>query len=363
MKFYDPVKVYEDTDCVSKHAGELASLGKHALIVTGKHSSRLNGSLTDVMRALSSHGVICDIYDEVKQNPDVESVMAARDLGLSKGADFVIGIGGGSPMDAAKAVALMIKHKDCDPEFLYDTSKADITDALPLAAVPTTCGTGSEVTAVSVLEIKERRSKQSIKHKFFFDLALLDPKYLMSMPKSVLRTTAVDALCHLTESRINSTATSFSIMTNRMGFELWRSARDIISGDEDMSPEGAQALLEASTMGGMSIVQTDTSVPHGLSYRVTIMGGVPHGRACGYFLPNYIEHADREVRREVLSAMGFSDTDYLREFYVKLFGETSVSEEVLEAAVDDVMKNSTGKLALCPFKCDYETLREIAGLK
>lgn len=364
MKYFDPVKIFEDIDCVTKHSSELASLGTHALIVTGKHSSRINGSLSDVMRALSSNGVICEIFDGVKQNPDVESVMAARELGLSKGVNFVIGVGGGSPMDAAKAVALMINHPEYNEDFLFDETKSDINDALPLAAVPTTAGTGSEATAVSVLEAKERQSKQSIKHRFFFNKAFLDPKYLKTAPHSVIASTAVDTLCHITESRVNNNSTTFSEMAVDKAFKLWRSAKGIISGDEEPTDEGFQALMEASCLGGMAIAQTDTTVPHGLSYRVTMMGGIPHGEACGYFLPAYLEHADAELAHDVLAAAGFSDVSYLREFYYKVFGGIpEISEKVLEAAVDDVSKNTPGKMAMCPFDCGYDTLLDIAGLK
>ena len=100
MFFYMPAKVYCENNCVHAHARELASFGKKALIVTGKSSAFKNGSIADVQAALSDHGVECSVFNEVEENPSVETVMRGRDKGLADGADFVIGIGGGSPIAA-----------------------------------------------------------------------------------------------------------------------------------------------------------------------------------------------------------------------------------------------------------------------
>ena len=101
MYFYMPAKVYCENNCVRKHAKELASFGKKALIVTGKHSAFQNGSIADVQAALDDHGVASAVFNEVEENPSVDTVMKGRDRGIAEEADFVIGIGGGSPMDAA----------------------------------------------------------------------------------------------------------------------------------------------------------------------------------------------------------------------------------------------------------------------
>ena len=119
MMLYMPTKVYQEKKCVENHSRELAALGTSALIVTGKHSSRINGSLEDVKNALEREQIPYTVFDEVEENPSVETVKKAASLGLSAGADFVVGIGGGSPMDAAKAVALLIANPERDTDFLY----------------------------------------------------------------------------------------------------------------------------------------------------------------------------------------------------------------------------------------------------
>ena len=149
MNFYMPVKVYSEENCVLNHAAELAALGTRALIVTGRSSARRCGAFDDVTAALEKYGISWVEFAEVEENPSVETIMRARKVGCKVEADFVIGIGGGSPMDAAKAIALMMQHPDKDWEYMYD--KEAETSTVPIAEIPTTAGTGSEVTAVSVL--------------------------------------------------------------------------------------------------------------------------------------------------------------------------------------------------------------------
>ncbi len=151
MFFYMPVKLYTEENCVFKHKKELAALGKRAFLITSRSSSRKNGSLQDVEEALHTEGISTVIFDEIEENPSIETVMKAREQGLEAGVDFVVGIGGGSPMDAAKAIALMIRHFKEGSSYLYQAGSD--SSALPVAAVPTTCGTGSETTPYAILTI------------------------------------------------------------------------------------------------------------------------------------------------------------------------------------------------------------------
>ena len=176
MKFYMPVRLFDEEECVKAHAKDIAAFGKKALIVTGKHSAFANGSLDDVTAVLKDAGIEYLVFSEVEENPSVETVFAAKDRFASEGIEFVIGIGGGSPMDAAKAIALVLKHPEADPAYLYDPAKD--ASSLPIVCVPTTCGTGSEVTGVSVLTVHDKQTKMSIPHRIYPEIALVDGKYL-----------------------------------------------------------------------------------------------------------------------------------------------------------------------------------------
>ncbi len=360
-QFYMPVRVFEENDVVVHHAADLAALGSKALIVTGRHSAEKNGSLRDVEAALDSVGRGYAVFNEIEENPSVATVMKARDFGLAEGADFVIGVGGGSPMDASKAIALMMKHSDRGESYLYTPDGP--SDTLPLAAVPTTCGTGSEVTAASVLTRTELQTKGSIPHRIFPDIALIDGKYLRTASKSVLANTAFDALTHLYESWLNVKATPMSRMCVDAGLREWAKSLDVIRGLREADDTDRFNMMRASAMAGMSIAQTATTLPHGLSYSVTVRLGVPHGKATSYFTAGYLAEASEEDRDYLLHTAGFRDLEDFRAVNAAACGRIDAPEAelrtILEGAVDDLCANPK-KMALAPFSPDREMLRRIA---
>ena len=356
MKFYMPTKLCSEPDCVAAHAAELAALGTRALIVTGRSSSRKNGSLDDVTQALTAHHVPYTLFDQVEENPSVETVMTAREAGLANGADFVIGIGGGSPMDAAKAIALMLRHPDKDRHYLYEMADSC---ALPVAAVPTTCGTGSEVTGVAVLTRHDLGTKVSMTHRVFPALALVDGKYILHTPQKILVNTAIDALSHLIESVINTLADTYSDMTAFAGLRLWGQCRPYIEGRVALTPCAAQRLMDASALAGMSIAQTGTTIPHALSYLLTCQGGVPHGVAVGAFQANYLSHAEPARREAVLRAAVFSDVEELRDLVQRL-APMQVDPALLTQSAETVL-NNPAKLKLCPYPINAAVMRELTA--
>lgn len=361
MKFFIPVKVYEESNCIENHAQEIADLGSCALIVTGRHSAKACGALDDVAAALEKYGKKYVIFNQVEENPSRETIMAGRDLGLESKADFVIAIGGGSPMDAGKAIALMIAQPDEGIDYLY--SKQESFSILPIVAIPTTCGTGSEVTAVSVLTNRETQKKGSIPFKIFPDLALLDEKYLHSMPLSKICDTAVDAMAHMMESYLSSSATDFSRLFVKEGLEAWSQNKDVLSGKRKPEAEDYRRLLYASTMGGMAIAHTGTSIPHGMSYAATYQAKVTHGRACGYYLTGFLRECGEEGCRILPQMAGFSGIDELEAFLFEICHMT-IDEipEALRIETAEQMASNTEKLATCKIKMTPEMLRRIAKL-
>ena len=361
MTFYMPTKVYEERGCVETHAAELCALGTKAMLVTGKHSAKANGSQRDVTAAMDACGMPYVVFDDVEENPSVETILKARDLAVEAGADLFVGIGGGSPMDAAKAVALMARNPDRGVDFLLG-GDPDAT-WYPVVCVPTTCGTGSEVTGVSVLTIHEKKTKGSIPFRIFPELALIDGNYLEDAPLSVLRSTAVDALCHLCESYVNATATDYSRMCVLAGLEVWsRNKAFLADPDGARTTEILASLMRASTLAGMAIAQTGTSLPHGLSYGLTYGLGVPHGKACGQFLAGYLNEADPEDAGTVMNAAGFDSPADLHGFIMDLCGGVEVPSDLLDTMLDQLAGNPA-KLRNAPFPADREVLRRIAEFR
>lgn len=358
MTYYMPTKIYEQADCVAAHASELAALGNKAMLVTGRRSAKLNGSEADVVSALESQGVAHVLFDEVEENPSIETVMKARDIAVTEGCDLFIGVGGGSPMDAAKAIALMTKNPDRGAEFLFAGDPS--AKWYPVVAVPTTCGTGSEVTGISVLTIHAQETKGSIAYRIFPELALLDAKYLEQAPAGVLRNTAMDALCHLSESYINSAANDFSRMCAVAGLEVWSRSKEFLQ-DPNATPDEKtlQNLMKASTLAGMAIAQTGTSLPHGMSYGLTYYMGIAHGRACGQFQAGYLAEANPEEAEVVVKTAGFESVEDLNRFFLKSCGVVDIPEDTREAIIAQLAANEA-KLKSSPFPVDADVLRRIA---
>ncbi len=358
MKFYMPTRLYQERNCVENHAEELAALGNHALIVTGKSSSRRNGSLADITRALEKYSVGFTVFDQVEENPSVETVMAAREAGLAAGADFVVGIGGGSPLDAAKAAAIMMKYPDKGGDYLFTPDKN--VRSLPVAAVPTTCGTGSEVTGVAVLTRHDLGTKRSAAHRIFPVLALVDGKYILEAPRSIIVNTAIDALAHLIESGVNTLADEYSDMLVFTGLSVWARCRPCIEGEVPLDEDFADMLMEASAIAGMAIAQAGTSIPHSLSYLPTYEAGVPHGASVGAFLAKYVHYAPEERHDFVLASAGFFSDEDLGGFIRKL-APVNVERDILERSAAFVMGNAA-KLKICPYEITPDIMEDLIAL-
>ena len=259
-------------------------------------------------------------------------------------------------MDAAKAIALMLYHKEKGAEFLYQNGD---DEALPVVEVPTTCGTGSEVTPYAILTIHAKRTKSSLPHRIYPAYALADGKYLLEAGRGILVNTAVDALGHFIESYINANATDYSHMLCEYGMKIWSSTKSVLIGAE-RTVEDCDRLLLASTIAGMAITHTGTALPHGLSYYLTYENHVPHGRAVGYFLPGYVAAADAAMRRKVLELIGFPDQAYFAAFIHRLLGPMQAEPELITRAVEGILANEA-KLKNVPFSVTEDILNSICA--
>lgn len=358
MEFYIPTKVYHEDDAVLNHSSEIASLGRKAFIVTGKSSAVKTGALDDVIKALEKNDTDYILYDKIEENPSVETVMDAADIGRSHGADFVIGIGGGSPMDAAKAIALMVQNRDTAEEVLYKELKIK---ALPVVEIPTTCGTGSEVTPYAILTRNDKKTKQSIKHRIYPSIACIDAKYLKFAPISIIRNTATDTLCHLVESYFNNKATQYTKMLCEYGFRAWAKNRAALISGDGFTEENYNQLLFASTLAGMAISHTGTSIPHGLSYYLTYNKNIPHGKAVGIFVSGYLYFMKKNLAPDynsVISEMGFSDLEELKLFIKHCLGEFCITDEDTSRMIQEMLDNPL-KLSSVPYEVGEKELRDI----
>lgn len=348
MQLYMPTKIYSEENCVIAHGAELRALGTKAMIVTGKTSAVKAGALADVLQALGDMPYV--IFDQIEENPSIETALQAQKIAVEEKADFFVGIGGGSAMDAAKAISLLAKNFPKGEEILYDPT---VLPYYPVVCVPTTCGTGSEATPYAILTIHKKQTKKSISHRIYPEISLLDDKYLRSLPRNILVNTCVDALAHLLESYLNTNSNELNRVYSREGLMLWRTFRDRLLRDE-ITKEDYRNMLHASMLAGLAITHTGTSLPHGLSYAVTYHLGMPHGRAVGIFLGGYVDCGGEDAA-EAVTLLGFANTAEFRAYMRDLLGDADVSKTLLESAAKMILADP-GKLKNCPFPVTEEQL-------
>ena len=369
MRFYVPTDIYVEKDCVKNHAKELLAVGKRALVVTGHSSAKVNGSLNDVTEVLNAGGVAYKIFDEVEENPSTDTVGKGAQIAREFGAEFIIGIGGGSAIDAAKAMAILLVNPSVNADELHKAPSHPLNHA-PVVAVPTTCGTGSEATPVAIITNHKINLKKSIPHRIFPVLALVDGKYLASAKKQLIVNTAVDALAHMVESILNIHSNMLNRMCPEYGLKLWgeckealiasvaannATAKCIIAGNAAQDAASIDAslyekLMYTSTIAGMSIAMTSTAVPHGMSYDLTLSKGTPHGPAVGYFLAAYVEICQKKVPADVEKILSLLELKNVEEFAAmlrKLIGTCTVTRELRDKFAT-AMKENRSKLDLVP---------------
>ncbi len=286
FKYAMPTEIYFGENSVLNNKEVFSKLGSSALIVTGRNSAKKNGSYNDVAMALKEVGVEFFLFDEVEENPSLETIEKGSSIGKENNVDFVIGIGGGSPMDAAKAMAIFIKNPKINADNIFDAGKLL---AIPVVEVATTSGTGSEVTQYSIVTSNKDKTKKNLGQTVFPKAAFLDYKYTSNLSHEITVNTALDAFTHLVEGYLNSNSTFMSDIYGEKGFELFNFCFDKLLKSE-LSDEFREKVMLASTIAGIQIAQNGTSLPHGMGYPLTYFKGIPHGLANAALTMEYLKN-------------------------------------------------------------------------
>ena len=306
LNYYMPTKVVLDEEVVLKNSNLFCAYGEKALIVTGKMSSSINGSLNDVTNILLEKGIKFEIFNSVEENPTLEAIESIAELGRAQKCNFIIGIGGGSPIDAAKAAGVLINNPNATKYNLFDSPNLK---SIPIIAVPTTSGTGTETTPYSIVTDKEQQTKRGICQRVFPEFALLDIKYLMYLSDEVTINTSIDALSHLIEGYLSSNASIISDALAEKGLKLFGECLNMIR-ERDFTYTVRKKLMISSTLAGMVIAQAGTSLPHGMGYALTYFHNIPHGKANGILLKSYLEFCKDENKvRKILYLLALESLD------------------------------------------------------
>lgn len=261
--------------------------GKHAFIISGPHLKKM-GLVEKAAEALKAEGILVDDFTDIEGNPSVTTVEAATEAFQASGADFIVAFGGGSPMDVAKAVGVVAKYGGSITE--YEGAHKVPGKIIPLVALPTTAGTGSEVTAFSVITDHSRDYKLTV---FSYELlpayAILDADLITTAPASVAAACGIDAFIHAEEAYISTAASPFSDAMAEKAMELiGENIRRFVANRTDV--EAAEAMMVGSLFAGIAFSFARLGNVHAMSHPVSAFFDVPHGVANAVLLPVVAEY-------------------------------------------------------------------------
>lgn len=261
--------------------------GTHAMLLSGP-TLRKMGIVDKAAKYLEDASMKVDIFTEIEANPSVTTVEKATTAFKEAGADFIVALGGGSPMDVAKAVGVTAKYGGSITE--YEGAHKVPGKIIPLIAIPTTAGTGSEVTAFSVITDHSRDYKLTVfSYKLFPSYAILDPELLTSAPASVAAACGIDAFIHAEEAYVSTAASPFSDAMAEKAMELiGKNIRRFVARRTDL--EAAEAMLTGSLFAGIAFSFARLGNVHAMSHPVSAYFHVPHGVANAVLLPTVIEY-------------------------------------------------------------------------
>ncbi len=309
-EYYSPTKILFGDGCLSEAAPRLKDMGAtRALLVTGTSSTATSEGFRKLCADLDVAGIRWTHFAEVRADPETSTVDRGAARYLAEGCDSIIGFGGGSPIDCAKGIAASVAEGRSIRDFV-GTGLAFTASVPPLVAIPTTAGTGTEVTNAAVFTVVDEsghRSKKGTSSQFYFPcLALVDPLLHASMPPALTAATGMDALTHAIEAYVSRFHTPISDMCclesiRLIGRSLRTACRPNASGSEPTVEASAASAASgdacaarrdmalAATLAGVALSQAGLGMVHGFAHPVGATTGLAHGLANAILLPFVME--------------------------------------------------------------------------
>ena len=268
-----------------------------------------------------------EIYSEIKANPTIENVQGGVAAFKNSGADYIIAIGGGSSMDTAKAIGIIIANPAFEDVRSLEGLSATTKPAVPIFAIPTTAGTAAEVTINYVItDVEKKRKFVCVDPHDIPVVAFVDPDMMSSMPKGLTASTGMDALTHAIEGYTTKGANTITDMFNLKAIELIAQS---LRGAVENTPEGREGMALGQYLTGMGFSNCGLGIVHSMAHGLGALYDTPHGVANAIILPTVMEYnkdAVGEKLRNVAKAMGVADTEKMSK------------EEYQKAAIDAVKK-------------------------
>jgi len=299
-----PTKIVFGVNSINKIGKLTADFGEKAILVTGRSSAKKFGYSQRITDILKENKIETILFDEVTSNPDAELIDKGASLAMEKECKFVIGMGGGSAIDAAKAIAVGASENDKIWNFVEGKQ---VRRSLPIIAVPTTAGTGSETTPYCVVSNKKIKRKDAFASELVFPkISIIDPYLTLSLPPFYTSVTGVDTLAHAVEAYISVLSNPISDLFAVEAIKLVSgNLRKAASDGKDMSARLSMSL--ASALAGCAISQADTTIAHVIGEAVGAIYDTDHGLSVNIVLPvvmDYICEPNYEKFANIASLLG-----------------------------------------------------------
>lgn len=318
---------YHGEGAIQEIAGEVTRRGFRKAFVCSGPTLYKHGVTKKVTDVLEQAGCLYEVYTNIKENPTIENVQDGVKAYKASGADFIVALGGGSPMDTAKAIGIIINNPEFEDVRSLEGVAPTKNPSVPIIAVPTTAGTASEITINYVITDTEKRRKFVCVDTHDIPIvAVVDPDMMSSMPKGLTAATGMDALTHAIEGYITKAAWEMTDMFHLKAIELISSS---LRGAVENTPEGREGMALGQYVAGMGFSNVGLGIVHSMAHALGAVYDTPHGVANAILLPTVMEFnadATREKYRDIAKAMGVQGT------------ETMSQEEYRKAAVDAVRK-------------------------
>lgn len=301
---------YHGAGAIKEIATEVIGRGFKKAFVCSDPDLIKFGVTKKVTDVLDNADIDYEIYSEIKPNPTIENVQTGVAAFKASGADCIIAIGGGSSMDTAKAIGIIIKNPDFADVRSLEGVAPTTNKCVPIIAVPTTAGTAAEVTINYVITDTEKNRKMvCVDPKDIPVVAVVDPDMMSSMPKGLTAATGMDALTHAIEGYITAGAWELSDMFHLKAIEIIsNSLRDAVEN----TPQGREGMALGQYVAGMGFSNVGLGIVHSMAHPLGALYDTPHGVANAIILPTVMEYnapATGEKYRNIAKAMGVDGVD------------------------------------------------------
>jgi len=288
FNYYQPTEIRFGVGRV-KEVGEISlRFGKRCLLVTTPTIPVLEPMYERVKNLLADAGLEVAHFDQIQPNPTTENITAGAEMAKAHGVEMVIGLGGGSSMDSAKAIAVEATHDGTSWDYLFYRDTQPTEKTLPSIAISTTSGTGSHVTQVAVVTNTAERDKSALYHPILFpDVCLVDPELMLTLPEHITASTGFDAFCHAFESTLHPNASPYGDVLAWEVIETVAENLPIVLGDPKHI-EGRSRMAYADTLAGLCIANAGVTLPHGVGMAISGMyPHVAHGESLAIIYPPF----------------------------------------------------------------------------